>query len=296
MKLDYCILWFEDQPDQIINLKKAMQDFLWNSGFRLKANIQNHVSQKELDKLSDDLQKYNPYDLIIFDHDLGVDGTGARIAKNLRHSVYTDMVYYSGNSSVKLREELYREEIDGVFIVNRNDFVISIERILEDHINKFSDMNNIRGVFLDAFSKIEQYARHYLCQKISSLTIEQRKKIKDKMLKYHNEKIGERQKTKDSLNENTIYDHFYDTRLVDFEIVRRRICQLEGGDSIWGNGNLIHQMQQLRNIFAHRSYRFDSKTNTVIIDIDSQEQHFDIVKFREIRQKLLEISTVLNLE
>jgi len=42
------------------------------------------------------------------------------------------MIYYSGNTSIKLRDKLHEEEIDGVFIINRNDFINSISRILED--------------------------------------------------------------------------------------------------------------------------------------------------------------------
>ena len=206
------------------------------------------------------------------------------------------MVYYSGHSSIKLREELFHEEIDGVFIVNRNDFVVSIERILEDHINKFSDMNNIRGVFLDSFSKIEQYARNHLGKIISDLPPEQRNSIKNKMLKYHDDKIVERTKVKSTIDENTICEHFFDTRYVDFDVVRRRICNLEGPDSIWGKDKLIHQMQKIRNSFAHQSYRFDNKSNTVIIDMPNGQQHFDINSFKEIRKSMLEISIALGLE
>ena len=177
MKLYYNILWFEDQPDKIKNFISAIGRILADNGFKLKYDIEKSISPTDLEDLEQKLKIYNPYDLIVFDHDLGKNIQGATIAKNLRHSVYTDMVYYSGNTSVKLREELYKEEIDGVFIVNRNDFVISMSRILEDHINKFSDMNNMRGVFLDAFSKIEQYARESICTQLAMLSIEQRESM-----------------------------------------------------------------------------------------------------------------------
>lgn len=289
MKLYYNILWFEDQPDKIKNFISAIERVLENNGFKLNPDIRNRISQTDLEELEQKLKIYNPYDMIVFDHDLGKNLLGASIAKNLRHSVYTDMVYYSGNTSVKLREELYKEEIDGVFIVNRNDFVASMSRILEDHISKFSDMNNMRGVFLDAFSKIEQYARESLCSQLAALSDIQLVPIVEKTKKYHSDKIEARTQKMDSLDEKNICNHFFDTDFLDFDFVRRRLSSLDNHSSFWTHDNLIHEMQKLRNTLAHRSYKFDSQTNEIVITTAKGEERFNIERFKEIRRKLLKI-------
>lgn len=296
MKLYYNILWFEDQPDKIKNFISAIGRILADNGFKLKYDIEKSISPTDLEDLEQKLKIYNPYDLIVFDHDLGKNIQGATIAKNLRHSVYTDMVYYSGNTSVKLREELYKEEIDGVFIVNRNDFVISMSRILEDHINKFSDMNNMRGVFLDAFSKIEQYARESICTQLAMLSIEQRESIVDKAKDYHSKKNESRTKKKDSLNEKNIGDHFFDTDLLDFDFVRRRLASLDNHSPLWEPENQVHKMQKIRNILAHRSYEFDSQTNEVVITTAKGEERFNIERFKDIRKTLLKILADFKIE
>lgn len=296
MKLYYNILWFEDQPDKIKNFISAIERILADNGFKLNAVIKQGISQADLEELEQKLKIYNPYDLIVFDHDLGRNLLGARIAKNLRHSVYTDMVYYSGNTSVKLREELYKEEIDGVFIVNRNDFVASMSRILEDHVNKFSDMNNMRGMFLDAFSKIEQYARESICTQLATLPYVQLTPIVDKTKEYHATKIESITKKKDSLNVKNICDHFFDTEFLDFDFVRRRLSSLDNHASFWEHNSLIHDMQKLRNTLAHRSYKFDSQTNEVIITTIKGEERFNIERFKNIRKTLLKILIELGIK
>lgn len=295
MKLYYNVLWFEDQPDEIKNYIEGIERILADNGFKFRCEIKDKISLSDLKTLEQELMQYNPYDLIIFDHDLGDEFSGASIAKQLRHSVYTDMVYYSGNPSVKLREKLYEEEIDGVFIINRNDFIISIGRILEDHINKLSDMNNMRGVFLDAFSKIEQCAREKLCSEISQLQTTERSKIIDKVIAYHREKITKRTKVIENLNTSNISEHSFDTEHLEFNFVRRRLSKLDVSP-IWKHDNAIHKMQQLRNILAHRSYRYNIETNEVIIATDKGEECFNIARFKDIRKTLLEILTELDVE
>jgi len=294
MKLYYNILWFEDQPNEIKNYLEGIERILANNGFKFKYEIKDKISQADLENLEQDLRQYNPYDLIIFDHDLGKGIEGASIAKKLRYSVYTDMIYYSGNTSIKLRDKLHEEEIDGVFIINRNDFINSISRILEDHISKLSDMNNMRGVFLDAFSKIEQYAREKMCSEVSQISDAQRPEIISKTVTYHEDKIAKRTQVKENLNADNISEHFYDTEHLEFDFIRRRLSKLD--DSIWKQDAAVHRMQQLRNILAHRSYRYDTETNEVVIVTAKGEERFNIERFRDIRKTLLEILTQLGVE
>ena len=55
-------------------------------------------------------------------------------------------------------------------------------------------------------------------------------------------------------------------------------------------------MQQLRNILAHRSYRYNIETNEVIIATDKGEECFNIARFKDIRKTLLEILTEFGVE
>ena len=55
-------------------------------------------------------------------------------------------------------------------------------------------------------------------------------------------------------------------------------------------------MQKIRNILAHRSYKFDSQTNEVVITTAKGEERFNIERFKDIRKTLLKILADFKIE
>ena len=165
MKINYEILWFEDQPDKLEHDLEAIRGYLWKSGFSMEVDMRKTLTDGDIDEIVDRISKYNKYDMIIFDYDLGNSPKGSEIARRLRAEVYTDMIFYSGKEPESLRRILFDTKVDGVFIVDPRDLAEQIEPILEDHIKKACDVNGIRGIVMDETSRFDRLLREK-CKKV----------------------------------------------------------------------------------------------------------------------------------
>lgn len=295
MKLLYKVLWFDDQPDNIENFKKGIARILKDNGFKLDVESRNSISDDEIIKLADDLKQYNPYDLIIFDHDLGISGVGSDIAQKLRRSIFTDMVYYSGKPVQELRNELCAKAIDGVFIVSRDNFVNNIQPIIEDQISKFTDMNNMRGLILDAFSEIDLRLRYRLNDNINAMPPTDQEVVLGKFKNKHLERSASLSKLADNLKTSDLQNQTCDFMNVDFNFIRIRLNKIERDHVIWKDDGVLAEIQKTRNILAHNMYTFDEKNNTVIVAIPNGKiESFNAERFKRIRIQLLDLFEALD--
>ncbi|MCD6366964.1 MAG: hypothetical protein J7L46_05425, partial [Bacteroidales bacterium] len=120
MKINYKVLWVEDQFVEVQFAIDGIGDRLADYGFKFEVDKKTSLSDDEIGELRDKLSRYNPYDMIFFDYDLGNNNkTGNEIANELRNSIFTDMIFYSGKPSIDLRKTLYESRVDGVFTVSR---------------------------------------------------------------------------------------------------------------------------------------------------------------------------------
>ena len=294
MKIDYEILWFEDQPNELEHDIASIEDFLAESGFTLRCTMKETITADQIADLANQLRRYNKYDLIVLDYDLGASGNGSDIAHRLRQSVFTDMVFYSGKPVDDLRKILYEKGIDGVFLVGRDNFASSLEDILEDHTRKACDVNVIRGVVMDEVSRFDRILRQ-ICQNIlenngGELSNATHKKLIKRMKTRGNEMVKKSKEITCPIA--CLNDH----KLSDFNIVRNRLMVLMreiGGDAeFFEEGAPLAEMQKLRNRLAHITGNADE--NGVMTLSDDLEEKFDYDKFREIRKNLRDIGGMLD--
>jgi hypothetical protein len=175
MKLEYKILWIDDLfntsgSDSVEAYVEAVEDLLERHGFLVDIRKERGFSVDDITNLSKKLVLHNPYDFIIFDYDLGkASENGSDIAKQLRQKIYTDMIFYSATPIPKLRKLLYKNTVDGVFVVSKDSFEDNVKPIIEDHIKRMSDINNMRGLLLDEMSQCDAIIRDVLNKKFEKL-------------------------------------------------------------------------------------------------------------------------------
>jgi len=290
MKLQYKILWFEDQFDEVQGDIERLEELIREYGFMPEVVRRNKVSDAEIDSLSEHLDSYNPYDIIIFDYNLGSDSTdGLSIAKKLRATIYTDMVFYSGVVPRELRRYLFENDVDGVFVVGRQNFYDDIEPIIEDHIKRMSDINNMRGVVMSATSTMDILLRKKLTNKINDLDKEDVDRIfhevrvrLSKRLKDQNDKIEQLNNLTDAVN-----NHF----LTSFDIVRVTLKSLfsasEQAHSVLTDNQTIHNVQKERNNLAHQRDEY-TEDGRLILHGNKEPVVYDFNEFKRIRNELLE--------
>ncbi len=289
MKINYEILWFEDQPDKLEPDLEAIHAYLWNSGFTMNVDMRKSLTSEGIDEIVDKVSKYNKYDMIIFDYDLGNSPKGSEIARRFRAEVYTDMIFYSGKEPEGLRQILFDKKVDGVFIVDRRDLADQIEPILEDHIKKACDVNGIRGIVMDETSRFDRILREK-CQKVlARANSEKLEHVRTDVVRAINKSAKSRiNKANQTSCPIALLSN---PKIVDFNLVKYRLADLMSdiseAVSLLSDEGDLSSMQALRNRLAHLECIYSDDGWMSLSDNASDK--FDFERFREIRRTLRDI-------
>lgn len=300
MKLIYSVLWFEDQVSEIQSYVDELKNIIFAAGFQPNIELKATINTTDITTLAVRLDNYNPYDLIIFDYDLGENSeNGLNIASILRSKIYTDMVFYSGVKPNDLRKMLFENQVDGVFVVHRSSFIDEIEPILEDHIKKMTDINNMRGVVMSAMSDVDNHIRNtiiQLCQKHPEPK-------KSETLLFSMKERAEKRLTKrlECLKGiNSLSDLVLNHGVTEFDLVRIALKGLyEVGsteENLLKDNNLLHKLQQERNRLAHQQDIYTDDGKLHLIGKHEQVIEYNMADFIRLRHELLEVKTKLGCE
>lgn len=290
MKLQYHILWFEDQPDWIKTQMRTIRRVLGDLGFSLFLESEENATSARVDDWILKLSNHNKFDLIILDYDLGnTNKSGTEIAAKLRKMMCSDIILYTGHDDPeKLWNEINEHHIDGVYVLDRIGFPDRIEEFLKEHIKKQCGMNVMRGLLMDEFSTIESRIRSITRNFVAALPPhDEIKFLKDRKKKYKKSSTSSVAQV-DRLTSST--DMFHDDfRPAHTDFVRRSITKLlpEKHRSKVDNDSLLKSMQDMRNKLAHSTLEESEDGRLSIL---GSEDVFDYDRFIEIRKNLIKIS------
>jgi hypothetical protein len=162
MRLDFNVLWVEDQPDGVEDQIKALKRTMAEEGFELQATLCTNVDEVNA-RLSDNLFK-DEVDLILVDWDLGRGVEGQTVITRVREDIYyKDIVFYSAVTDIKhLKGASFKEGHEGVYFVRRRELVDEVTSLFHSLIKKVLDLDHVRGIVMGATSDIDQIARECL--------------------------------------------------------------------------------------------------------------------------------------
>lgn len=293
MKIEYKVLWIEDHPNEVQAAQESLAGFLSNLGFDLKVDARDTISQADIHALGDQLKIYNPYDLVVFDYDLGTGkATGAEIAEGLRQNIYTDMIFYSSKPVQAMREDLFDRHVDGVYAITRTELHEDATRIIEDQIKRICDLNSMRGVVLDEMSRIDKKLRNLLIVKFTALERQER----DRQVARTSRRYKERSKASLRLSEMLNADNFADTvgnpLLMEYGCVRDRLDSIKAFEDLDGEVlDILNRMQRLRNELAHQEATLNEAEGRIYLEASQEySSGFDHTQFISIRKELLKIA------
>jgi hypothetical protein len=146
MRIRYKILWIEDDPDYVNELRPELISYMDSLGFNLSiVHLPHGDDQSMLPK--NDFE----YDLILVDYNLSEDGkgsTGDTIIKLIRSDlVIIEAIFYSSNTSLKLDEILPKTQRISHHL-GKTGLPEKIKQIIELTIRKVQDVNNMRGLVI----------------------------------------------------------------------------------------------------------------------------------------------------
>lgn len=291
MKLTYDILWFEDQFNAIRPTIDRLCGAISNKGLIPKIHERNSISSNEIYELADTLDKNNPYDLIIFDYDMGASApSGVEIAKELRANIYTDMVFYSGKNPSQIDEIVFKQKIQGVFVIHKPNFFNEIFPLISDHIKKISSLNGARGMIMSEWSEIELSLRTQLSKKLNELDEPEKQKhlskIGERLLRQITDKKGRVENASDILA--LIEDPF----LCDFSIIRRSLGKIDTGSDLYKDDAELHKFQSERNILAHNKHAVNDD-GSISIRHPKGENIYHHGEFERLRKALIELKQLI---
>ena len=292
MKLEYRILWFEDDHESVQDVIDALRGLLREQGFELVCDW-GVCNAATMTGTVERLQNYNPYDLMVFDYDLGSGLTGEELAQTLRSKIWTEILYYSAN---RISDELSRgmsdRKVEGVFCAVRQNLEERIWRLVESQIKRICDLNNMRGIVLDSMSSVDTAIRTLFSKMYQELTAENKSSTTRKLVKKLKERADQAKDFAEGIFADTVATSIFDHRHVDFQMVRQRLSHMH---ACFKDTAPMTALQDLRNKLAHQPSRFNAQDNVIeLIDQRTGKvEKFTYDRFKEIREQLLTVRDVL---
>ena len=205
MRLNYEILWFENDKTSFNVKKKFVRSFLEEEGFNF-IEPRNEVDGSNIETIP-----FNNYDLIIADLKLDNDDKGTDLLKSIREDkqIFTEVLFYSSDGEEKVRELLRDHGIDGAYCADRKneDFEYKVKEVIKTTIKKVQDVNNMRGLVMAEVAELDIKMIFLLKKYVEGLKDEHKGTFintrKGKLIKSLEDMIEEFQ----SLTDSAIFDH-----------------------------------------------------------------------------------------
>ncbi|HHF3033330.1 TPA: hypothetical protein ACPJ1C_002525 [Vibrio diabolicus] len=291
MKLTYDILWFEDQFDVIAPSVSRLEGFIRDQGLIPVFEKRSGITEDEIYTLADKLEKNNPYDLVIFDFDMG-DGSldGIEIAKILRTNIYTDMVFYSGKKPDEINELVYKNGIQGVYIAHKLNLIDDVEPLIQDQIKKISSLNGARGLLMSESSQIDIDLRSKIIGFIHALENDDLSKIDQEIRNRLTNKIQDRGEKIKGLDIDKIISN---TMIMDNDTLRKTCKDIFSSSTLFNEGGKYQVTQQERNFLAHNPHEVLENGDILVKGI-TKEKNYNHGEFSRVRKELIELKSLLN--
>lgn len=190
MRIDFNILWVEDQPDAVSAQRKRIGHLLRKEGFRTNEVVATSVADAR-QHLADDVFG-DHIDLVLMDYDLGDGPDGIKGIEIVRDAFpFKDIVFYSASGVGKLRDALSSSHFQGVFYSLRQDLPDTVFGVFQSLTKKVLDIDHARGIVMGATSEIDHLVNQLIIIAYSKSTVG----LKEHALKLMREQIGENRKS-----------------------------------------------------------------------------------------------------
>jgi hypothetical protein len=155
VRLDFNVLWVDDQPDRVNSQIEKIQQLMQEEGFQFNANPCRSIGEVRA-AISDNVFA-DEVDLVLVDWDLGNGARGQDAILEIRDSVrFKDVVFYSAQTSPdELRKAAFDKKLEGVYCANREHLVDEVMGVFESLVKKVLDLDHTRGIVMGATSDID---------------------------------------------------------------------------------------------------------------------------------------------
>lgn len=292
MKLEYKILWFDDQPHNVDSSEDGLRTRLARIGFKLSIEWIKKIGN--VGSLMSELNKNFNFDLILVDWDLGPESIkGDELARNLRKNFKTDIVFYSSESPKTLRELIFKKGVDGVFCVRRDNLIPEAMSIIDYSVKKVIDLNHMRGIVMSTVSDFDKIIEESLKTRYQQFNNDDRNIFVGQILKKMLDVCNSNKNQLEKLNTNVctideLMEHRAFSSSLKQQILTKILEAKKEDQTIYLLLDLLkkytHEVIKPRNQLAHATPIVQANGKNVLI-IDGEE--YSEAEFCALRVKLL---------
>ena len=163
MRLNFRILWVDDQQKHVNSFAEGLQYRLIDLGFELEV-----IRKENLEGTNDFIDGHvhgDGIDLVLVDYDLGTgngDGGAEALLAIRKKFPYKEIIFYSALDTKKLRRIAYDAEVDGIIFSTRLSLVSDTIQVIDNLLRRIMDVDHMRGVVMSATSDIDYLVEHSL--------------------------------------------------------------------------------------------------------------------------------------
>ena len=155
MRLDFNVLWVDDQPNAVNAQITRITTLMAGEGFSFNPTQCRTIDEVEALIAGDVFQ--DEVDLILVDWDLGGGVHGQDVIERIRQvAQYKDVVFYSAQTpAADLRRLAFDKGLEGIYCASREGLVDEVVGVFESLVKKVLDLDHTRGIVLGATSDID---------------------------------------------------------------------------------------------------------------------------------------------
>lgn len=296
MRLDFNVLWVDDQPDGVAAQIRSIRSRMAAEGFEFKPRQCTTITQME-QVISDDVFT-DEVDLILVDWDLGGGVVGEDAIDRIRQIVqYKDVVFYSGQATVvELREKAFHKELEGVYCAGRAELVEEVVGVFESLIKKVLDLDHTRGIVMGATSDIDHMVNTCLTLAHGKLDDAGKARFIEGAMKRVVEQVENITRQGEKLRGTPSVEALFKTHMLFTSDHRlRMLASILGMDEFSAYAGSVATVKAYRegvvherNTLGHAVLVPQGKPDTVI---DDTGKAIDIAQMRELRKLILSLRT-----
>ena len=289
MRIEYKILWVEDEKTCYEDTKGLISDYLEDMGFVVDSKLCKTFDEV---KTEYSLNQLKEYDLLLVDFSLAGSPDGDEIIKFIREQkknpILTDLIFYS-NDIESVRSSIKKYEFEGVYTSHRKDFITKAEQVINTTIKKVQEVNTMRGLIMAETSDLDNLMRGIIQKLLQSDISEQIEEYINKLLKEIDVNLEQfhLKDVQDKVDNSGYFNSLKKAKTINKLYKLKKI----------GINKFAHQYDlkviSTRNLFAHVTETIKNGQKVLISHITGEEEIFNEKRCIEIRKDLIEFRNVL---
>lgn len=288
MRLDFNVLWVEDQPGAVSAQIERIKTLMEGEGFNFEpTQCKSLTDVKAL--IADDVFQ-DEVDLILVDWDLGGGVHGQDVIAQVRQvAPYKDVVFYSANpmAAAQLKRIAFENDLEGIYCANREGLVDEVLGVFESLVKKVLDLDHTRGIVMGATSDIDHMIHSCLLQIEAKRDDQGRKALVDQALKRVQERVKDvSEQGKKLITATSLVTVLEAHMIFGANDCLRMLCRLLEGDA--NHAKAVEMIKSYmasvvpeRNVLGHMVLAPEGKPQAVVTREGKQIKLEDMRKLRK---------------